>query len=343
MQIGEVIRKHRKLKSMTQEEMAKRLGVTAPAVNKWENSNSFPDITLLVPIARLLDITVDTLLSFQEELTPEELGSILRELTDMLNKESYETVFQWAKKKIENYPNCEQLALQLAAALDGYRLMKQLPDSEKYDGYILECYRRGLESSEEGVRIQAAEMLYASYIRNEQYEKAEEYLQYFSIQNPNRKRKQAQIYAKTGRIQDACRTYEEILYAEYMVLSGVFYGLLALAMEEQDMERAHMLVEKQGELARLFEMGRYYESVCGLELAAEEKDKEKALEIMEEMLAGAEEISSMQQAPLYAHMTFKEAREEFLTEMKENLKKGFREDECFAFLKEEPRYKKMLE
>ena len=133
MQIGEVIRKHRKLKSMTQEEMAKRLGVTAPAVNKWENSNSFPDITLLVPIARLLDITVDTLLSFQEELTPEELGSILRELTDMMKKEGYETVFQWAKKKIENYPNCEQLALQLAAALDGYRLMKQLPDSEKYD------------------------------------------------------------------------------------------------------------------------------------------------------------------------------------------------------------------
>ena len=343
MQIGEVIRKHRKLKNLTQEEMAVRLGVTAPAVNKWENGNSFPDIMLLAPIARLLEITVDTLLSFQEELTPEELGSILRELTDMLNKESYETVFQWAKKKIENFPNCEQLVLQLAAALDGYRLMKQLPDSEKYDGYIQECYLRGLKSSEEGVRIQAAEMLYASYIRNEQYEKAEEYLQYFSIQNPNRKRKQAQIYAKTGRIQDACRTYEEILYAEYMVLSGVFYGLLALAMEEQDMERAHMLVEKQGELARLFEMGRYYEIVCGLELAAEEKDKEKALEIMEEMCAGVEEISSMQQTPLYAHMTFREAREDFLTEMKENLKKGFREDECFAFLKEELRYKKLLE
>ena len=49
----------------------------------------------------------------------------------MMKKEGYETVFQWAKKKIENYPNCEQLALQLAAALDGYRLMKQLPDSEK--------------------------------------------------------------------------------------------------------------------------------------------------------------------------------------------------------------------
>lgn len=69
MKLGEVIRKYRKIKNMTQEEMANRLGVTAPAVNKWENGNSFPDITLLSPIARLLDISLDTLLSFQEELT----------------------------------------------------------------------------------------------------------------------------------------------------------------------------------------------------------------------------------------------------------------------------------
>ena len=41
MQIGEVIRKYRKAGNMTQEEMAHRLGVTAPAVNKWENGNSF--------------------------------------------------------------------------------------------------------------------------------------------------------------------------------------------------------------------------------------------------------------------------------------------------------------
>lgn len=41
MQIGEVIRKYRKQKNMTQEEMANRLGVTAPAVNKWENGVSF--------------------------------------------------------------------------------------------------------------------------------------------------------------------------------------------------------------------------------------------------------------------------------------------------------------
>ena len=51
MTIGKVIRKYRKLANLTQEEMAVRLGVTAPAVNKWENENSCPDITLLAPIA----------------------------------------------------------------------------------------------------------------------------------------------------------------------------------------------------------------------------------------------------------------------------------------------------
>ncbi|CDF41487.1 putative uncharacterized protein [Roseburia sp. CAG:182] len=40
MQVGEVIRKYRKSKNMTQEEMARRLGVTAPAVNKWEHGVS---------------------------------------------------------------------------------------------------------------------------------------------------------------------------------------------------------------------------------------------------------------------------------------------------------------
>lgn len=40
MKIGEVIRKYRKEKQMTQEEMAEYLGVTTPAVNKWENGVS---------------------------------------------------------------------------------------------------------------------------------------------------------------------------------------------------------------------------------------------------------------------------------------------------------------
>ena len=80
MQIGTVIRKYRKEKNMTQEEMASYLGVTAPAVNKWENGNACPDIMLLAPIARLLGISTDTLLSYREELTKQEIANISNEI-----------------------------------------------------------------------------------------------------------------------------------------------------------------------------------------------------------------------------------------------------------------------
>ena len=104
MQTGEVIREYRKRKNITQEEMANRLGVTAPAVNKWENGNSQPDIKLLATIARLLNITLDTLLSFQEELTTEEINSIVHEIDAKLTNESYEEAFQWEKGKSSNIP-----------------------------------------------------------------------------------------------------------------------------------------------------------------------------------------------------------------------------------------------
>ena len=122
MEIGEIIRRCRKQKNLTQEEMANRLGVTAPAVNKWENGGSLPDITMLAPIARLLDITVDTLLSFRDNLTPEEINGIVRELDVMFEQKPYREVFAWAKKKLEEYPSCEQLIWQVALILDARRM-----------------------------------------------------------------------------------------------------------------------------------------------------------------------------------------------------------------------------
>ena len=55
MEINEVIRERRLAKRLTQEQMAKYLGVTTPAVDKWEKGTSYPDITLLPALARLLD------------------------------------------------------------------------------------------------------------------------------------------------------------------------------------------------------------------------------------------------------------------------------------------------
>ena len=127
MTLGKVIRKYRKRKSMTQEEMAARLGVSAPAVNKWENENSYPDIMLLAPIARLLEISLDTLLSFQEDLTREEIQKMTVELDEMLKKEPYDQGFCWVKKKLEQYPNCGWLIISAAVILDAQCIVQKPP------------------------------------------------------------------------------------------------------------------------------------------------------------------------------------------------------------------------
>ena len=42
MQMKDVIRQKRRERGMTQEQVAERLGVSAPAVNKWESGASYP-------------------------------------------------------------------------------------------------------------------------------------------------------------------------------------------------------------------------------------------------------------------------------------------------------------
>lgn len=334
MQIGEVIRKYRKEKNMTQEEMARRLGVTAPAVNKWENNVSLPDITLLAPIARLLDISLDILLSFKEALTSEEISAIVLEADERLKKDTYEEVFQWVKEKIQTYPNCKQLIWQLAVILDARRMTKDIPDASKYNKYILECYERVLDSEEENIRVQAADSLFGYYVRDEQYEKAEEYLSYYSEQNPERMRKQAVIYSKTNRTDEAYKTYEHLLFSNYQMLSLILNSIYHLALQDDDMDKAHMLVNKQRELAKVFEMGRYQEVSCGLELATIEKDVEKTVAIMKEMLESFDDISGFRKSILYEHMKFKESRKEFIDEMKANLINCFKDEETYGYLKE---------
>lgn len=64
--LGHNIAYLRKIKGITQENLAEMLQVSAQAVSKWENNISCPDILLLKPIANLFGVTVDQLLSAEE-------------------------------------------------------------------------------------------------------------------------------------------------------------------------------------------------------------------------------------------------------------------------------------
>lgn len=60
---GDVIRRLRERKKLTQDQLAERIYVSGKAVSKWETGKGFPDVSLLEPLARALDISVIELLS----------------------------------------------------------------------------------------------------------------------------------------------------------------------------------------------------------------------------------------------------------------------------------------
>lgn len=327
MSIGKVIRKYRKEKNMTQEEMAACLGVTAPAVNKWENENSLPDILLLAPIARLLGISLDTLLSFREELTKEEINGMINELDEKLKAEPFGECLQWVKERLELYPNCEELMLSAAIVLQARLLLQEFPEPEGYEAYTVSLFERVLKSGDEALCLKAADSLFAFYMRKKQYDRAEAYLEYYSLQNPIKKFRQAQIFAGTGRTKEAYKEYEKLLFESYGMVSLTLNGMYVLAVQGKDMERAHKLVEKQRELAVCFEMGRYHEVSCGLELAMLEKDAEAVEAIRKEILDALPQIDAFRHSFLYEHTEFSEVREDFVEKLREKLLEGFQEEE----------------
>ncbi len=59
---GKFISEKRKAINLTQKELADKLHITDKAVSKWERGLSFPDISILIPLAEILNISLYDLL-----------------------------------------------------------------------------------------------------------------------------------------------------------------------------------------------------------------------------------------------------------------------------------------
>ena len=79
MNIGTNIKRLRLAKGMTQEQLASLLSVSTAAVSKWEARNTYPDVTLLFPLAELFGVTIDELLGYDEAKAKADVDAILSE------------------------------------------------------------------------------------------------------------------------------------------------------------------------------------------------------------------------------------------------------------------------
>lgn len=107
METGNVIKKYRKLRNMTQEELAAALHVTPQAVSRWENGISYPDIAMIPEIVKVLRVSADKLLSCDNTaedagkeqahmLDYQELVASVQEMDEkMLNQSQIDSIFDY--------------------------------------------------------------------------------------------------------------------------------------------------------------------------------------------------------------------------------------------------------
>ena len=300
MDIGVVIKKYRKEAGMTQEEMANRLGVTTPAVNKWENSNSKPDIELLAPIARLLDISLDTLLSFHEKLSDIEIEEIIRKMDRMFSEEGYEKTYEWALRLIKEYPNCNMLIWQTAVMLDARRITDKCTNQEKYYKQINAWYELALHDENEEIQHHAADSLFGFYLRKKDYTKAEK--------------------------------YENIIFSGFSTLNFVLSTMAGLALRENDIGYARFLSGKVQAVAHTLEMGKYNEYSPMLDIVCAGKDVEGTYKVVKHLLDNVGTMYDFRKSGLYKHMKFRDIDEAILDGVKEKLLEGFRNEEEFGYM-----------
>jgi len=107
LNIGTNIKRLRLSKGLTQEQLAELLCISTPAVSKWEAKNSYPDITMLFPLAQVFGVTVDEILGYDEALAEKEVKGYLEKHRKLevngQHGEAWEVILEARKKYPHDY------------------------------------------------------------------------------------------------------------------------------------------------------------------------------------------------------------------------------------------------
>ncbi len=102
--IGANIKRLRTAKNITQEQLSAAMNVTCAAVSKWERGESYPDITLLQPLAYFFEVTLDELMGYNHEKIRAEIDEIIQQYRSCW-KSDYHKARELIVDAYRAYPN----------------------------------------------------------------------------------------------------------------------------------------------------------------------------------------------------------------------------------------------
>ena len=299
MKINQIIRQKRKELSLTQEQIADFLGVSTPAVNKWEKGSTYPDITLLPALARLLKIDLNTLMSFNDDLTDIEIENFVDEVDKTVQEQGYDAAFQKAINKIHEYPTCDRLIYSAILYLEGALTLYNVAEVEPYQKIYESFYKRLTTSQIPEIRDTATSML-ISYARNKgDFSRAEELINSLPFSTIDREEQLAILYQRQERYQDAEKIWEHRAIQRMSEIQTALINMLEIALHEKRERDADFLADLYEAVTRQFCFPEWMRYSAHLQLALVKKDKDRSVSILRKMLPAMKKEWNAQNCPLY--------------------------------------------
>lgn len=249
--IGKTISELRKSKGLTQEQLANAVGVSTPAVSKWETNTSCPDITLLAPIARALGTNVDTLLSFSPKLTDEQAATFTAEVASISLDKSGHAAFKRIQEIIFTYPENPALQFHMASVLCG---LKMDSETEKLESRYLakKLLETAIESSDAKYFASASFLLAGLCMEDDELDRVDKLLEQIPDSLPDTQLMKASLYEKRGDLKQAKQIIQTCLYLAFQK-AEMCLGRLSKKEYSPDTAAALCICETHKELASLMD------------------------------------------------------------------------------------------
>lgn len=246
LSIGNTIRTLRNEKKITKDDLATSIGVSIDLIDMWENGDTYPDITLLSPIAHVLGTDVDSLLMFETQLTPDEIMNINRICAENFETKSYDTALSVCDKYLNKYPNSLFLKFRIGSLLQQYI---QMADTEEKANLSID---KSIGLLEEASAIDDLEVKQASlyvlsslYTMKKDYDKAIEVLNALPKLNINPDFMLSTIYSITGEGIKAKKIEQESLFTSLNNTIVSLTGMWGTALKDRDLDFAIELAKLQ--------------------------------------------------------------------------------------------------
>lgn len=150
LSIGENIKRLRRERGITQETLADAMNISCPAISKWERGETFPDITMVLPLAAYFGVSTDELLGLDAAKNEQKIQDYLdeyhrlgalgkeHEKFDLMMRAHEEFPQDW--RITEEYmwqlnydPNCTEASGDEVHKEELYRLCKRVLDECTFD------------------------------------------------------------------------------------------------------------------------------------------------------------------------------------------------------------------